>query len=53
VYTADDEIFEPAWQRFMANELLSTEPIELPGGHFPMLERPFVLAELLDRLVGT
>jgi hypothetical protein len=53
VYTADDEIFEPAWQRFMANELLSTEPIELPGGHFPMLERPFALAELLDRLVGT
>lgn len=53
VYTADDEIFEPAWQRFMANEVLATEPIELPGGHFPMLERPFVLAELLDGLVGT
>jgi pimeloyl-ACP methyl ester carboxylesterase len=31
----------------MARELLGIEPIELPGGHFPMLEDPEGLAELL------
>jgi pimeloyl-ACP methyl ester carboxylesterase len=50
IYAAEDEIFEPAWERFMASELLGIEPIELPGGHFPMLERPDSLADLLDRL---
>ena len=49
VYTAEDEIFEPSWQRRMAAQL-DTEPIELPGGHFPMLERPLDLAPILDRL---
>lgn len=50
VYAAADEIFEPAWERFMASELLGVEPIEIPGGHFPMLEDPDGLAELLDRV---
>jgi pimeloyl-ACP methyl ester carboxylesterase len=50
VYAADDEFFEPAWQRFMAHELLGIEPIEIPGGHFPMAEDPDALADLLDRL---
>jgi pimeloyl-ACP methyl ester carboxylesterase len=50
VYTSDDEIFEPAWQRFMATELLGIEPIEIPGGHFPMLQDPDALADLLHRL---
>jgi pimeloyl-ACP methyl ester carboxylesterase len=50
VYAADDEFFEPAWERFMARELLHVEPIEIPGGHFPMLEDPDGLADLLDRL---
>ncbi|MDQ6810472.1 MAG: alpha/beta hydrolase [Actinomycetota bacterium] len=50
VYAAEDEIFEPAWERFMATELLGIEPIEIPGGHFPMLEDPDALASLLDRL---
>ena len=50
VYAADDEIFEPAWSRFMARELLGIEPIEIPGGHFPMAEDPHALADLLDRL---
>ena len=50
VYATDDEIFEPAWERFMARELLGIEPIEIPGGHFPMVEHPEALAELLDRL---
>ena len=52
VYAADDELFEPAWERFMARELLGVEPIEIPGGHFPMAEDPDALAGLLDRLAG-
>ena len=48
VYTADDELFEPAWIRFMAREVLGVEPIELPGGHFPMCEVPDRLTALLD-----
>jgi pimeloyl-ACP methyl ester carboxylesterase len=50
IYAAEDELFEPAWERFMARELLGIEPIEIPGGHFPMLEDPDALADLLDRL---
>ena len=50
VYAADDEILEPVWERFMAHELLGVEPIEIPGGHFPMVEDPEALADLLDRL---
>jgi pimeloyl-ACP methyl ester carboxylesterase len=50
VYATEDELFEPAWERFMARELLDIEPIEIPGGHFPMIEDPDALANLLDRL---
>lgn len=50
IYTTEDELFEPAWERFMARELLGVEPIEIPGGHFPMAEDPEALAELLDRV---
>ena len=52
VYASEDEIFEPAWERFMARELLGIEAIEIPGGHFPMLEDPAALAELLHRLAA-
>ncbi|MDX6623054.1 MAG: hypothetical protein QOE75_986, partial [Solirubrobacterales bacterium] len=50
VYASDDEFFEPEWERFMARELLGVDPIEIPGGHFPMVEDPAGLADLLDRL---
>jgi pimeloyl-ACP methyl ester carboxylesterase len=50
ISATDDEFFEPAWERFAAREVLGVEPIEIPGGHFPMLEDPDSLAELLDRL---
>jgi pimeloyl-ACP methyl ester carboxylesterase len=50
IYATEDEIFEPAWQRFMAHELLGIEPVEISGGHFPMLEDPMALADLLGRL---
>ena len=50
IYATDDELFEPTWERFMARELLGVEPIEIPGGHFPMVEDPDALSDLLDRL---
>jgi pimeloyl-ACP methyl ester carboxylesterase len=50
VYAAEDEFFEPSWERFVAHELLGVEPIAIAGGHFPMLERPGDTAALLDRL---
>jgi hypothetical protein len=34
----------------MARELLGVEPIEIRSGHFPMVEDPDALAEILDRL---
>ena len=34
----------------MARELLGIDPIEIPGGHFPMAEDPAGLSDLLDRL---
>ncbi len=52
IYAAEDELFEPAWERFMAGEVLGVEPIEIPGGHFPMAEDPEALAELLDRVAA-
>jgi pimeloyl-ACP methyl ester carboxylesterase len=52
VYTADDEFFTPEWERFVAREMLGIEPVELPGGHFPMIEDPDGLAEVLDGLAA-
>ena len=52
IYATDDEFFTPDWERFIARELLGVEPIEIPGGHFPMMENPKGLAELLDRLAS-
>lgn len=51
LYAGEDELFEPAFERFMAEELLGIEPIELHSGHFPMVEDPDGLAGQLDRLV--
>ena len=50
VFAADDEFFEPEWEAFMAREVLGVEPIEIPGGHFPMVEDPEALAALLSEL---
>ena len=36
VYAAEDEFFEPAWEQCMARKLYGVDPIEIPGGHFPM-----------------
>jgi pimeloyl-ACP methyl ester carboxylesterase len=50
VIALDDELFDPATERAAARERLGTDPIEIPGGHFPMVEDPKALAALLDRL---
>jgi len=52
IYSAEDELFEPDWERFMARELLGIESIEVRTGHFPMAEDPVGLAELLDRVAS-
>jgi pimeloyl-ACP methyl ester carboxylesterase len=46
----DDRIVDPGWSRYAARELLGVEPIELDGGHSPMLAQPHRLADLLDPL---
>jgi pimeloyl-ACP methyl ester carboxylesterase len=52
IYARDDEFFPPEWERFVAREMLGIEPIEIPGGHFPMIEAPESLAGLLARLAA-
>jgi pimeloyl-ACP methyl ester carboxylesterase len=47
IYTTDDELLRPEYARWAAEHVLGVEPIELPGGHFPMVERPEEVAELL------
>ena len=50
IYAAHDEIFEPAWERYMAREVLGVQSFELDSGHFPMVEDPDLLAELLHTM---
>jgi pimeloyl-ACP methyl ester carboxylesterase len=50
IYAREDEFFTPEWERFAAQTLLGIEPIEIPGGHFPMIEAPDELADLLVSL---
>jgi pimeloyl-ACP methyl ester carboxylesterase len=53
ICATEDEFFEPAFERFVARELLGVDPIEIPGGHFPMAEDPEALAKVLDRLTAS
>lgn len=43
----DDRIVRPDWSRRVARERLGVEPIELDGGHTPMLSRPDEVAAIL------
>ena len=43
----EDRTATPAWARRVTSERLGIEPIEIPGGHCPMLSRPRRLAEAL------
>jgi pimeloyl-ACP methyl ester carboxylesterase len=48
----EDEIFTVASRRWAAARVFGLDPIELAGGHFPMLEQPAALAGLLGELVA-
>jgi pimeloyl-ACP methyl ester carboxylesterase len=47
IYATEDEIYTPESRRWAAQHIFGVEPIEIEGGHFPMLERPSELADLL------
>src|SRR3954451_20238251 len=51
ILATDDEFFDPEWCRRVASAVLHTEPIEIAGGHFPMIEAPSELARLIDGLM--
>jgi pimeloyl-ACP methyl ester carboxylesterase len=44
LFAREDELFDDEWSRCIARQQLGVEAIELPGGHFPMLEHPAALA---------
>ncbi len=47
IYATEDEFFTPESRRWAARRIFGVEPIEMAGGHFPMLERPSELADVL------
>jgi len=47
IVCTDDEVIAPSWSRRIARDVLHVNPIELPGGHFPMLGIPDQLADTL------
>ena len=47
IVCADDEVVSPDWSRRIAREVLGVEPVEMPGGHSPMLSHPVDLADAL------
>jgi pimeloyl-ACP methyl ester carboxylesterase len=42
-----DEVVTPDWSRRIARQVLGIEPVELPGGHSPMLAHHVELADAL------
>jgi pimeloyl-ACP methyl ester carboxylesterase len=49
----DDRMIRPEWSRTAAPARLGVEPVELPGGHSPMLADPERLADTLIALTRT
>ena len=49
----DDRMIRPEWSRTAARTWLGTEPVELPGGHSPMLAQPERLATCLIEIAGS
>jgi pimeloyl-ACP methyl ester carboxylesterase len=47
IYATEDEFFTPESREWAARNVFGIEPIKMEGGHFPMLERPSELADLL------
>ena len=50
LYAREDELFDDDWSRWIARRSLGVDAIELPGGHFPMLEHPVTLADILEQV---
>jgi pimeloyl-ACP methyl ester carboxylesterase len=50
IVATQDEFFDPEWSRRAASAVLHTEATEIATGHFPMIEAPAELAQVLDRL---
>ncbi len=50
ILATEDSAISPDWSRWTARRRLDVEPIELPGGHSPMLSRPARLARTLAAL---
>jgi pimeloyl-ACP methyl ester carboxylesterase len=48
VIAVDDLLFPAEYLRKLTTDRLGSPPVEMPGGHFPMLGRPAELAELLE-----
>ncbi len=47
IICTEDELLQLDWARRTARDVLHVDPIELPGGHFPMLSIPAQLADAL------
>ena len=47
IYASDDEVFTPESRQWCAEHIFGVEPIVLTGGHFPMVEQPAHLADVL------
>ena len=47
IICTEDELLTQAWSHRIAREVLGVDPLELPGGHFPMLAIPTQLAGAL------
>jgi pimeloyl-ACP methyl ester carboxylesterase len=48
----EDRMIRPEWSRVAARERLGVEPVELGGGHSPMLANPEMLADALVALAA-
>jgi pimeloyl-ACP methyl ester carboxylesterase len=49
----EDRMIRPEWSRTAASQRLCVQPIELRGGHSPMLANPEQLAAVLIKLAGS
>ncbi len=52
VLCSDDRSVNPGWSRRVARSRLGVDPIDLPGGHSPMLVDPDLMADLLDQMAA-
>ncbi|MEA2972698.1 MAG: hypothetical protein QOG82_1156, partial [Actinomycetota bacterium] len=52
VLCTDDRCVSPGWSRRVARSRLGVDPIELPGGHSPMLVDPDLIADMLDPMAA-